>query len=407
MPGRKFSPMLGAVVTVLLILTLMPMPGAWAAGKYGTLYKFKGGKDGSLPYAGLIFDPTGNLYGTTSEGGAYGYGTVFKLTLNGNGSWKESVLHSFNNDGQDGVNPYDNLIFDPTGNLYGTTFYGGTGGGGIVFQLSPNGDGSWRENVIHNFTYDHGWFPEAGLIFDSSGSLYGTTVAGGDDAAGTVFQLTPNGDGTWTENVLLSFNNTNGFGSYAGLIFDSSGNLYGNAAQGGAYGGGATFELTPNGDGTWTESLLHSFGSLDDGSYVYSGLIFDSGGNLYGTTEGGRIYGAGTVFQLTPNSDGTWTESVLYGFCCGGGAGPYDSVVFDKAGNLYATAARGGAYGNGTIFKLKPTQVGWKATVLHSFRNRPGSNPYAGLIFGGHGNLFGTTVGDGKETFGSVFEITR
>jgi uncharacterized repeat protein (TIGR03803 family) len=406
----RLSRAFGPVIWIFLMMALVSIPHAWAAGKYRTLYRFKGKKDGSLPYAGLIFDPTGNLYGTTSEGGAYGYGTVFKLTVSG-GTWTESVLHSFNKDGQDGIYPYDSLIFDPAGNLYGTTFYGGTDGGGIVFRLSPMGDGAWTEKVIYNFSFAIGWFPQAALIFDSSGNLYGTTVAAGGGVAGTVFELTPNADGSWTESTLLSFNNTNGFGGYAAVIFDSKGNLYGNAAEGGAYSFGTTFELTPNSDGNWTDSVLHSFGKINDGRYVYSGLVFDPAGNLYGTTVEGGIDGGGTVFRLTPNSDGTWTENLLYGFCstkdCQDGGLPRDVLVFDATGNLYGTTELGGAYADGLIFKLTSTEAGWKETVLHSFRNHPGSSPYAGLTFDGHGNLFGTTLGDAKTTFGSVFELSH
>jgi len=348
-----------AAMTAMLIVALMLVPGAWAC-KYKTLYQFKVGADGLYPRAGLIFDPAGNLYGTTDYGGAYNFGTVFQLTPNGDGSWTESVLHSFNADGKDGYEPFAGLIFDPAGNLYGTTNNGGAYGSyGMVFQLTPNGDGSWTESVLHSFNAD------------------------GKD----------------------------GYEPFAGLIFDPAGNLYGTTGGGGAYGHGTVFQLTPNRDGSWTESLLHSF-NLDgkDGYEPLAGLTFDPAGNLYGTTNWGGAYNYGTVFQLTPNGDGSWTESVLHSFNLDGKDGykPLAGLTFDPAGNLYGTTPSGGTNDDGTVFKLKPTVKGsWKETVLHSFRNHPGAFPFwSGLILDGHGSLYGTTHGLGPKTRGSVFEIT-
>ena len=409
---KKFlRPASAALMIVMVVLILMP--GAWAAGKYKVLYRFTGGADGSQPYGGLIFDQAGNLYGTTAGG------TVFKLTPNPDGSWTESVIYSLSQ------GSYAGLTFDQAGNLYGTTFGGSPGDCywryicGYVFELSPNSDGSWTENEIYGFGWGSPFAPAAGVIFDRTGNLYGTTTGGGGygcglaGGCGAVFQLTPNPDGSWTLNLLHSFS-TGTDGSYpaAGLIFDQAGNLYGTTSSNemrrydqGVHG--TVFELTPNPDGSWAEIVLYDFSNLADGGNPEAGLIFDQAGNLYGTTVHGGGSSSGAVFELTPNPDGSWTETVLHHFNGKNGAYPYGSLVFDAAGNLYGTTSAGGAYGYGVIFRLKPNASGgWNATTLYSFVGHPGAYPHDGLILDAAGNLYGTTTGDGTTTFGSVFEIT-
>jgi uncharacterized repeat protein (TIGR03803 family) len=408
-------------------------PGAWAQSKYKTLYKFTGGKDGWAP-EGLIFDAARNLYGMTHGGGASGNGVVFELTPNADGSWKEKVLHDFN--GKDGNDPWAGLIFDQAGNLYGTTNAGGNPGPGVVFELTPNPDGSWTESVLHTFcsltNCDDGRYAEAGLIFDSAGNLYGTTVQGGGSpycggGCGVVYQLTPNADGSWKESVLHSFHRGGKDGdspTTGSLIFDQAGNLYGTTAWGGGrgncpFGGcGIVFGLTPNTDGSWKENVLHRF-TGNDGAQLWGGLILDPVGNLYGTAvQGGNLGqcngGCGVVFKLTPNVDGSWRETVLHRFTGGrDGAVLYGGLIFDQAGNLYGTTYQGGnlsycnGAGCGVVFKLSPnSNGGWKETVLHVFVDHPAAEPGAGVIFDTVGNLYGTTQGDGATTFGSVFEIT-
>jgi uncharacterized repeat protein (TIGR03803 family) len=246
----------------------------------------------------------------------------------------EQVLYSFGVGNSDGSKPLAGLVFDKAGNLYGTTYQGGYNGAGMVFELTPGENGTWTETVVYNFcsatNCADGKFPEAGLVFDTAGNLYGTTYWGGAGTCvyvcGTVFELTP-ANGTWTEKVLYSFCSANactdGGGPQASLIFDSVGNLFGTTGGGGStaqncgsYGCGIVFELTPGTNGTWTENVLHTFGTGNDGALPYAGLIFDNAGNLYGTTsQGGRQgcgYGCGTVFEMTPGSNGTWNEKVLY-----------------------------------------------------------------------------------------------
>jgi uncharacterized repeat protein (TIGR03803 family) len=402
-----------ALIIIAILLVLVLAPSVWAQSKYKTLHRFTGGKDGSSPYAGLILDQLGNLYGTTRSGGAANSGTIFQLRPNSAGSWKETVLHHFTGD-KDGAIPYAGLILDTAGNLYGTTSAGGAGYG-VVFQLTPNADGSWKETVLHDFARTDA-YPYAGLIFDQTGDLYGTTYVG---YGGTVFELTPNLDGSWTEHVLYGFSGKDGSSPYAGLILDQLGNLYGTTQYGGPYAGGVAFKLSPNRDGSWIESMLYGFcphGKCRDGAGPLAGLILDPAGNLYGTTPYGGNYlscdhphgGCGTVFRLAPNADGGWTESVLYRFTGGkDGARPRGGLIFDAAGNLYGTTTKGGAHGCGVVFKLTLGSDGtWRKRVLHSFMDHPGANPWSGLIFDAVGNLYGTTVGDGTKTFGSVFEIT-
>jgi uncharacterized repeat protein (TIGR03803 family) len=408
MRQKKLWFMFTGVLTVLGMVLMLPA-GSVAASKYKLLHKFTG-LDGDQPYDSLIFDASGNLYGTTRSGAFYGCGVVFKLTPNANGTWTESVLHTFN--GVDGCFPWGSLTFDAAGNLYGTT--SGSDGTfacpvpcGTVFKLTPNSDGTWTESVLYGFTGGtDGGGPLTGVIFDAAGNLYGTTELGGAFTYfGTVFKLTPNSDGTWTESVLHSFNKTDGELPYGGLIFDGAGNLYGTTNDAGANGRGVTvFKLTPNWDGGWTESVLHSFCSLNlcaDGAAPRSSLIFDAAGNLYGTTVDGGNFNAcedcGTVFELKPNSDGRWTERVLHSFTNRPAAFPYAGLTFDAAGNLYGTTVGGG---DGTVFKLTPSSGGrWAWSVLHVFLGKPARLPVGGLVLDKAGNLYGTTLN-------VVFEIT-
>jgi uncharacterized repeat protein (TIGR03803 family) len=420
MGDKKYLGAGGAALMSVIVLALVMAPAAEAASKYNVLHAFYG-SDGYQPYAGLIFDAAGNLYGTTLEGGTgcqIGCGTVFKLSPNADGRWTESVLHRFN--GNDGSIPVAGLIFDATGNLYGTTYAGGAISQGTVFKLTANADGSWTESVLHSFNGSDGAYPYAGLIFDAAGSLYGTAYEGGSgtgcstNGCGTIFKLTPNADGRWTESVLHSFNNTDGATPEAGLIFDAAGNLYGTTIYGGfitcggGNGCGVVFKLTRGADGSWTESVLHSFGRGSDGADPVAGLIFDTAGNLYGTTEGAGAHGYGAVFKLTPSANGSWTESVLHSFEGNGGEQPWAGLIFDAAGNLYGTTYGGGASFAGTVFKLTPNADGrWTESVLHSFEGKPATTPGLGsLVFGSAGALYGTTEECSSGCEGVVYQIT-
>jgi uncharacterized repeat protein (TIGR03803 family) len=406
MPAKTISQTLGTIsaVAALLILASADAPCASAAEKYKTLHKFWGRSDGHQIYGDVTFDKAGNLYGTTAAGGTFNRGTVFQLTPNSDGSWAETLLHSFNSDGKDGNNPLSGIAVDSAGNLYGLTESGGVYDEGTVFEVSPNGDGTWSESVLYSF---YAGLPQGDLIFDSAGNLFGTTTNGGLYYKGSVFELSPNGDGTWSETDLHSFNQDgkDGYNPEAGVIFDPAGNLYGTTFNGGASDEGTVFELIPNGDGSWTENLLHSFvPNRKDGYWPQCSLVLDPAGNLYGTTElGGSNGGYGIVFRLSPNGHGGWKEKVLHSFGRDGKDGhfPDARLIRDAAGSLYGTTNQGGVFGLGTVFKMKPTALGgWTEIIMHAFTKSQGNYPDAGLTLDGKGNFYGTTNGPS-----SVFEI--
>jgi uncharacterized repeat protein (TIGR03803 family) len=387
---------------------LTPASSGW---KETVLYRFTGGNDGFAPYAGLILDAAGNLYGTTL-GAGNGLGTAFEL-MPGSSGWTEIVLHTFTG-GTDGANPAAGLIFDKVGNLYGTTLQGGdstdcSGGCGTVFELTPSSSG-WTENVLHAFNggaSTDGHLCYTGLIFDANGNLYGTTIEGGSTGAGTAFELTPTSAG-WNETLVYSFPGGNGANDPGTLVFDQAGNLY-SEALGGADALGVLFELT-NTSGGWTGSILHAFKTVD-GENPYSGLIFDTAGNLYGTTEFGGAHSYGSVFELKATSIG-WSEKILYSFKGGNdGSQPKAGLVLDTVGDLYGTTNQGGGHAAGTVFKLTPSSGGtWTKKVIHSFCSkyhcRDGAYPEASLIFDSAGNLYGTTPEANANNRGVVFELT-
>jgi uncharacterized repeat protein (TIGR03803 family) len=397
--------------------------------------------DGGQSWASLIFDSSGNLYGTTAAGGSSrceggGCGTVFELTPEADGKWAEKVLYRFCSAAScaDGSNPYAALIFDSAGNLYGTTGGGGISGCGgegcgTVFELTPGNDGTWTERVLYKFCSANnctdGEIPYAGLIFDSDGNLFGTTYSGGTSCkglgCGTVFELTPRDDGKWTEKVLHRFTSDSrthdgarpGFGS---LIFDRAGNLYGTTSLGGkcieSPGCGMVFQLMRHAKGRWTEKVLYSFqANGKDGYGPNSGLIFDGAGNLYGTAfVGGRSSnchpGCGTIFQLTSGANGRWAEKVLYSFNGKDGTGPTGSLILDSKGNIYGNTNTGGAHDRGTVFRLSPVEGGKWKELQYSFKpGEDGDYPGGGLVFDSDGNLYGTTFAGGNHDGGMVYKF--
>lgn len=367
------------------------------------------GKDGNSPYAGLILDKSGNLYGTTLLGGTHAYGTVFELTPKSGGGWTEKILHGF--DGADGYYPQAGVIMDASGNLYGTTFAGGANGVGTVYELLPTG-GRWTEKVLHSFSDNgkDGYQPYAGLTFDTSGNLYGTTYFGGTHGYGTVFELSPK-TGGWTETILYSFNGDakDGYNVYSGVVFDKSGNLYGTTLWGGAYDYGTVYQLSRKAGGGWSEKIIHSFNDNGtDGYNPYAGLVVDASGNLYGTTlKGSGTNDSGTVYELSPKKGDGWTEKILNNVIDADGSLPYGGLIFDSAGNLYGTTINGGLDGKGNVFELTRKEGRWIEQALYSFHYDPdGGYPYAGLTLDGAGNLYGTTYQGGTYGYGTVFEIT-
>ena len=338
------------------------------------LYSFQEtGPSGFNPMSASISDAAGKLYGTASFGGANGEGTVFELTPVTGGGWTETTLYSFQNNGTDGMSPFAGLIFDAVGNLYGTTKYGGTFGVGTVFELTPATGGTWTESVLYSFQDNgsDGTNPASALVIDGSGNLYGTTSATGSCVAGcgTVFELSPGVGSAWTETVVYSFSSSDNDGNtpQGGLVIDASGNLYGTTAFGGngscfngLSGCGTVFALRRPKNGNWSEKILYSFKGGMDGYYPFAGLTLDASGNLYGTTfvggTGTCSGGCGTVFELKHKTSGGWIEKVLYSFQNNGTDGntPQTGLTIDTFGNLYGTTYQGGTHNLGTVYEIKP-----------------------------------------------------
>jgi len=419
---KKVSRLRAVLVMICMFVQVMIGRTLAVAQTETVLYSFPGNRaDGGTPNGGMIFDERGNLYGALRFPG---YGGVFELRQSTSG-WLERLLYRFQGS-SDGEGPYGYLTMDKAGNIYGTTYSGGTYNNGTVFEITPTKSGEWKEQVLHSFgASGDGLNPSAeSLVLDSRGSIYGTTYSGGAYGWGTVFQLTKTAEG-WTETILHSFTSgaSDGSDPISGLILDSKHNLYGTAFTGGALGTGTVFELVPTSGGQWTESILYSFSGGTDGAHPSTPVIFDTQGNLYGTTEYGGAYGLGAIFELTPGGSGTWTESILYSFAAGSryGADP-SGLVVDASGNLYGTTMYGGGsgcendLGCGTVFKLAPiTGGGWSYSLLHSFTGgSDGGSGGGGLVLDSAGNLYGATFSGGNLSgcpsyfagCGVVFEIT-
>lgn len=388
-----------AVLSVILGFVASTTPLFAASVK--TIYSFcslTNCADGSDPFGGVILDSAGNLYGTTYYWGIgqqcaanHGYcGTVFEL-IPSNGTWTEKVLYSFCSaiNCSDGAQPGSGVIFDKAGNLYGTTYRGGAYGLGTVFELI-RGNGTWTEKVLYNFGATSVYPASPGpVVFGKDGNLYGTTSGGGTGqgcfvgGCGMVFELMQD-NGQWTGKVLHNFdhNGRDGFEPTGPVTFDSAGNLYSTTASGGAdvsdcngYGCGTVFELSPGSNGKWTEKILHSFyNNGTDGTNPYIGVVFDAAGNMYGTTETGgtdtdecSFEGCGTVYKLSPAANGQWTEKILYSFFFTAPSGVYPNSLVVGSRALYGTTGSGGISAWGTIFELTPGNGQWSEAVLHSF----------------------------------------
>ncbi len=392
--SRATTVVMSVLVAVLVLTT------AGLASTEKVLYAFTG-ESGDNDWGGVISNAKGTLYGATLTGGTYGYGVVFDLKHSKSG-WTENVLYSFTG-GSDGAYSYGGVSFDKKGNLYGATYEGGAYGYGTVFELKHT-NGGWTESVLYNFTGgSDGSLPEAGIILDERGNLYGTTYQGGT-GYGVVFEL-EHSKGGWTENVLYGFTGgRDGADPQDSVVFDNAGNLYGTTYNGGTSGYGVVFELKHSKSG-WTENVLYSFtGGSDGGEPSFGSLIFDKSADLFGTTEVGGAGGYGTVFELK-HSKGTWVESVLYGFTgASDGALPTGCLIFDTKGNLYSTTEAGGN-GYGVVFQLKHSNGAWKENVLYAFTGgSDGATPVSGVVLN-KGNLYGGTTAGGSGS-GVVFEIT-
>lgn len=387
----RFAATISLALAVLLVAAVVVPQPAHAQAKLTTLHSFNAATaaDGLHPNSPLARDKQGNLYGITFGGGLFRYGTVFKLSPTGT----ETVLHSFAS-GPDGGFPYGGAIIDAAGNVYGTTYQGGAFGVGTVFKV----DSSGHQSVLYSFQSEEtGWFPQSTLVRDAAGNFYGTTNQGGASSTGVVFKIDPTGN----ETVLYTFTGgADGYSPNATLVRDTAGNLYGTTYLGGAFtshclqGCGTVFKLSATG----TETVLQDFTAGTVGMDPYVGVARDAAGNLYGTVNGG-LNGYGEVFKLSPLG----AETVLYSFIGGTDAASPGALVTDTAGNFYGTAS-GGTYGHGCVFKL---DAAGHETILHSFTgNMDGGSPLYYLIRDSAGNLYGTTSFGGTYGYGTVFELT-
>ncbi len=406
-------------LTLLLGLVFAITPAAHAQ-TYQKIHDFTGGQDGDTPTAGVTMDGAGNLYGTASMGGSFGYGSVYKLKRSGSNYVLDPIV---NFDYSDGAYPRARVVFGPDGLLHGTTYEGAFGSGycssgcGVVFKLQPPPTAPrsalypYTETVLHafeGFPSDAGLADYGDLIFDQTGNIYGATLGGGSTGNGVVYELSPSG----SVSVLYSFTGPDGRNPANGVISDSSGNLYGTTYDGGRIGYGTVFQLSQQ----TGESLLHSFTNGSDGGDVYAGLVFDvsGNGNLYGATSNSPN-GGGTVFELTPSGD-SWIYTLIYSFSHSGTAvdcGPWASLVMDTAGNLYGTTYCDGAFGYGNVFELSPFNGGWTYTDLYDFCAlgppcSDGGNPISVVTLdrSGNGTLYGTASTGGSQGVGVVWKLT-
>ena len=410
-----------AAVIIFFVLLAGLVPAA--AQTFKVIHTFTGGADGGYPYAGLIVDRSGNLYGTANTGGRgtcppqnIGCGTVFKL-VNSKSGWTFQRIYAFrgNNDGQ---GPYGPVAFGPNGSLYGSTVDGGVSncpsGCGLVYEIKPPAAScettcSWTESVLYRFRGNtDGFYPIGGVTFDSTGNLYGTSEQGGSGGPGIVYELKPSGS-KWTENILWNFTgNADGGNPYNGVTLDSAGKIFGTDIAGGMNNSGAVFELSRSGN-TWTETTVHDFYVSQDGVTPLAGLIVEKSGKLIGATVAGGTRNGGTVYSLTPSKSG-WKLTTLYDLPGpGGDPGPWGDLTMDAAGNLYGTTqGYPPAKDYGTVFKLTHTSSGWKYSLLYRFTGgSDGEVPYSRLVFGPNGKLYGTaSLSENGAGFGTVFEIT-
>ena len=404
---------------VLFVVTLALAASAWAAGTETLLYSFCAQTscvDGNQPYGSLVADSSGtHLYGTTFYGGTNNYGTIYELANSG-GTWTQTVLYSFlGTSNSDGAYPFAGLVMDASGNLYGTTEQGGASSQGTAFELAKSG-GTWKETVLHTFDNiggDDGSYPYGRLDFDATGNLYGTTQQGGKFGGGVIFQLKKSGS-NFTYHVLHSFatSASNSYQPYGGMVVDkTNGYLYGTTYYGGViWNAGAVYQLREV-SGVWIYSVIYNFLGDSLGQYPYGDLATDSAGNLYGTTYSGGSFDVGEVFKLTLGKN-SWTESVIHsfsGYANKDGANPYyNGVTVDTDGNVWGSTYQGGSSaGNnlnyGTVYKLAAGT--YKESVLWSFgTSGDGYYPLHEPIVV-NGKVYGTTYVGGLHGQGVVYEV--
>jgi hypothetical protein len=379
--------------------------------KLDTLAGFTGA-DGSYPAGALIADAAGDLFGTTYEGGANGYGAVFEIVKTKGGYADAPItLVSFTN--ADGADPYGSLTADAAGDLFGTTEAGGADGKGTAFELTKSNSGyaDAPTTLVSFGVQEYGAAPLGGLIADAAGDLFGTCYEGGDSGDGTVFEIAKTQGGYAAPTILADFLGPNGANPQGGsLTFDAAGDLFGTASAGGADNDGTVFEIVKKKDGYAGKlKTLVSFTGAD-GAQPESSLITDAAGDLFGTTELGGPTNDGTVFEIVKTGGGyASAPATLVDFDLSDGALPLGALIADAAGNLFGTAYAGGPDNDGTVFEIAKTESGYasKPTLLVKFTGADGADPVGGLLADAAGDLLGTTAQGGPDSDGTVFEITH
>jgi uncharacterized repeat protein (TIGR03803 family) len=351
---------LGGTGSTGTVFALTRHNGQW---RHSILYSFTGGVDGGQPYGGVTLDADGNVFGATVVGGTGGScpedgcGVVYELSKSDGGRWKETVIHDF--DGADGSGPGAGLTLGPKGDLFGMTPTGGAHGFGVIYRLHRKSDGSWRFSVIHDFTggADGNGGSAGRLLPDASGNLFGVATAGGANGSGVAFKLAQRKPGAWKLTPLYAFKGQPDAGfPYGALSFGPDGALYGTSYYDGEFDAGSVYRLAPAG-GRWTEQVLYSFTGDADGGGSISNVLFDQAGNLYGTTsEGGDpTCGCGVIFELSPNQDGTWTESTVHRFTgAPDGAFAYNGMVSGPNGAFFGATVHGGDDDEGAVYRFTP-----------------------------------------------------
>lgn len=410
---RRLFSLLLLPMSISLVLTT----ASAQTGTYKVLHNFTSGNDGSSPVTSLALDSAGNIYGLTGDGGTSldcpfygGCGTAFEMSQK-NGRWALTPIAQFsslNGNLPDAIGP---IVVDSKANIYWAFSEGGDPGCdcGSVEKLTRSG-GIWSETTLHAFLAGatDGHNPQSGLVKDAAGNLYGSTLYGGPNNYGILYQLSPAAGGAWTYNVIYQFTSQlDGAAPSGSLASDPAGNIYGTTTGGGLYGYGTVFKLSPSSSG-WTLTTIYNF-TLDFGNQqTQQGIAIDSKGSLYGVTQNGGEYQLGTVYQLTPTV-GFWNQTVLHTFTGNNdGAFPRGPLTIDQSGAVYGTAEFGGIHEFGTVFKLVRGKSGqWNAHALHSFGGTDGNLAINGVTIDQSGNLFGSTISGGTLGFGVVFEITQ
>jgi len=404
----RAGPFSSRTVLLLAVATLALVSTAQAAPKFKVLHAFGQGQDGAGLWGNLALDSKGNLYGMTEGGGTSCCGIVFQLAPHRSGRWTEAILQELScKDSEEGCMPESGFVLDAAGNLYGMSSGGGGQGAGTVFELSP-GSGGWTATVLYD---GGGW---ANLVLDETGNIYGPMASYGQYGGGAISELVK--DQGWAAKWVYSFCPrdpcVDGAWPRAGVTWGSDGSLYGTTISGGTGTYGVVFRLTPQQDGTWKETVLHSFPSFkNDGQKPYDGVILDQSGNVYGATfqGGGGGYNCGVIFKLSPTGS-RWKETILYDFPDPSKGCGSNNLTFDAKGNLWSTGGGGTGSCNGgcgVVFKLMPQANGkWKYNVAHYFDGSDGVYSNAAVVFDKQGYLYGTTILGGAYGGGVVFELT-